>query len=347
MEAAAGQATRVLVATQAEEVCEILETRHDAVYDVVLFPEEIGKLLPQVEVVVIDYDDIGGSNEDKARLQEEIYVARKWADEYSSEEFLMDPDRCLGGTGRFGVNIRRLPKKCCLAFVSYSGGTGRTTLAMDTAFCYADTLQKYAQKNKRPSVEGSKPGWPMLVEMIFGISSLVSVTGLEAPRLMQLATDPEVLPERYRGVDLVPMDYENVRVLAVDLLERYFKREIDRHPLTVIDAIWPHSLSDALADHVDLWLVVASDRPDTIANATKLYAELVAKYGDTKVWLLQNGVSDQTGGKESDAVSWDVHVPEVARPDEYRGELGSAVLSRVFSPVWEEYAKPRKSGRSG
>lgn len=393
-ETPAGQEIRLLVATQVERVCDILEARHDVRYDFSLFPDVIINLLPQAEVIIIDYEDVGGSEADKVRLQEEIFAARNAGriDEYTSEEFLANPNACLEGTGAFG-RMRRLRPNCCIAFVSYSGGTGRTTLALDTAFYFAETLRKYAQKRAASrSSEGERAAAAlradtMLVEMTFGVSSVAAATGLEMPHLMELTVDSDVHAQTYRGVDLVPMDYENVRVLAVDLLRRYFERELSCHRFTVVDTIWPHSLSEALAEHVDLWLVVATERPDTIANAAKLADELRAEYGPDKVWLVQNccvqsksasgqrasgrrsrrrqreqetGDSEERDALERGAVAgqvasgprdlgleWHIRVPSVARPDEYRGELGRAVLSQIFAPVWQEYDKPRKAGLLG
>ena len=295
---AGGQAIHVLVATQAVEVCDILEARPDVQYDLVLVDEVIKTLLDQVDLVIIDYDHVGGSKEDKARLEEEVFHARKIGrvDEYSSEEFLANPEGCLGGMGRFG-NMRRLPEHLCIAFVSYSGGTGRTTLALDTALGYAQTLKKYDQRRKKKGDRGAaKAGMAgpttdtpaMLVEMTFGVSALMAITGVEMPALMRLATESEEKAQNYKGVDCVPMDYENVRVVAVDLLKDYFDTQIAAHSLTVVDAVWPHPLSEGLSERINLWVVTACQRPDTVSNAFKLAAELRAEFGEDKVWLLQN-----------------------------------------------------------
>ena len=344
-----------------------------------LFPEVIRTLLGQVDLVIIDYEDVGGTKEAKARLEEEVFNARKVGrlDEYSSEEFLANPEGCLGGMGRFG-NMRRLPEHLCIAFVSYSGGTGRTTLALDTALSYVQTLQKYDQKRKKKGDRAPRLLGParagladattdtsaMLVEMTFGVSALMAITGVEMPALMHLATESEEKAQNYKGVDCVPMDYENVRVVAVDLLQDYFDTQIAAHSLTVVDAVWPHPLSEGLSGRIDLWVVTACQRPDTVSNAFKLAAELRAEFGEDKVWLLQNRTAkersssrtsrrrrNQNGGAAGDSGSlvdggggpadsensWRIRVPEIARADEYKGELGDIVLSRVFSPVWQTY----------
>ena len=342
----ADQAIRVLVATQAEQVYEILGARDDIKYDIALYTGTIQELVPNAQLIIIDYDDIVEYPFSEAEIREEIFAERVY--ECSSEDFVANPDSFLEG---LAVNqpgkMLSLPRNYCIAFVSYSGGTGRTTLALDTAFYYADILKRYKEKKGRPSqatdVEETLNTFAMVVELTYGVSSLISLTGLEMPCLMQLATDPESEAQNYRNTDLVPMDYENVRMLAVDLLERYFNRQMDQHSLTVIDGIWPHGQAGALAKRVDLWIVVASERPDTVVNAQRLYDELSAEYQEERVWLLQNQVSKETE-KGSDNPQWNITVPRAARPDEYRGELGRAVLSKVFFPLWEDYDKPRKSG---
>jgi hypothetical protein len=162
------------------------------------------------------------------------------------------------------------------------------------------------------------------------------------PYLYELATDPDAQAVSLKDVTLVPMDYQNVRLASVDLLERYLQRTMSGHSLTIIDAIWPHSLFGSLKDRVNLWVVLASERMDTIANARKLYGELAQEYGDERVWLLLNqSTQEKSKRKESDEPEWDIRLPYVARADEYAGELGRGVLTRVFAPVWQDYENPR------
>ncbi|MBC7235986.1 MAG: hypothetical protein H5T69_09100 [Chloroflexi bacterium] len=339
------QPIRVLVATQTEQVYEILESRSDVRYDIALYTGTIRDLLPEAQLIIIDYDDIVEYPLSEVELREQIFSAQ--VRECRSEDFIADPDSFLSGMviNRPGAMIS-LPDRYCLAFVSYSGGIGRTTLALDTAYYYAEAVNKFL-KNRRVRREGVKlPGSSaMVVELSYGVSSLVSLTGIEMPSLMNLATDPESQLQVHRGVSLVPMDYDNVRMLAVDLLERYFRRQIEQHALTVVDAIWPHGLAEALSPFVDLWVVVASERPDTVANACKLREELAAAYGEDRVWLLQNQTSAKSEGNQQ--IPWNIRVPRVTRADELRGELGRTILSSVFAPLWTDiYDTSGKAGAS-
>ena len=343
---ASGQQIRVLVATQSEQAYDILSARDDVQFDIALYTGTIKELIPQVQLAIIDYEDIVQYPLLEADIREALFHSA--VHECRSEDFVADPDGVLQKVtvcqpGR----MITMPESFCIAFVSYSGGTGRTTLALDTALYYAELCKKRAEKSKRSTKPIFQRELPcMLLEMTYGISSLISITGLEMSALMQLATDPETKMQSYRGIDMVPMDYENVRMLATDLLERYYTGQIARHGLTIIDSIWPHGFTDAVASCVDLWVVLGTERPDTITNAQKLCEELRANYSD-KVWLAQNLVSDDGLKQDSGQSSWQIRLPRIQRPDEYRGELGRTVLSKVFAPLWQMYDSQRKPGLFG
>ena len=343
---ASRQQIRVLVATQQEEVYEILEARDDVVYDIALYTGSIRDLVPQVQLAIIDYEDIVEYPLSEADVREQLFASGVY--ECRSQDFVTNPERFLEGlTLSQPGHMVTLPSRYCIAFLSYSGGTGRTTLAVDTAMYYATLLKKRSPKGRGKAVVPFKGDQPcMLVEMAYGVSSLTAITGLDMNAVMKLATDPDAEMSAYHGIDLVPMDYENVRMLDTDLLQRFYSRQITRHGLTLVDCIWPHGMASALAAQVDLWIVVGSERPDTVVNAVKLFEELRAEYPD-RVWLLQNQVSDESLNHDDPDTPWNVRLPRIARPDEYRGELGRAVLSKVFSPLWSDYDNQRKPGLFG
>jgi hypothetical protein len=329
----ASQPIRVLVATQTEQVYEILKERGDVRYDIALYTGTISDLLSRVQLVIIDYDDIAEYPLSEVDLRERIFASQ--VRECSSEDFIADSESFLDAIAmsRAGAMLS-LPDYYSIAFVSYSGGVGRTTLAMDTAYYYVDAAKRFREKSRRTRREGIKTpnSTALLLELCYGASSLISVTGLDMPSLMPLATSPEAQMHMHRGVSHVPMDYDNVRMLDVDLLQRYFRRQMEQHALTVIDGIWPHGLADALVQAVDLWIVVASERPDTIVNALRLYDELATEYGEGRVWLLQNQIENEKKGDNN--IPWNIRVPRIPRPDEFRGEIGRFVLSKVFAPLW-------------
>ncbi len=347
----AGQVMHVIVAThlQAEEICRLIKRRGDAKATALVHSHRIIESLADAHLVIININDdtisagiegdivaSGGKTEADVRMA----LAAVQVPQCTSHEFLSDPDRFLRGTAinRPG-RMLTLPLNYCIAFVSYSGGTGRTTLAMDTAFHYAHIMSPRSRK-KQESEVGSSP--VLLIEMTYGVSAQMALTGLDMPSLSQLATDPEMRGQDYRGVSFLPMDYDFARLLPADLLQRYLRRQMERHRLTVIDCIWPHGLSSAVKEHVDLWIVVASDRPDTTVNAQRLHDELVAELQENKVWLIQNQGPEGRQSKDTSQLAWNIRLPRVSRADEYRGELGRAILSEVFSPLWQEHEKSAK-----
>jgi hypothetical protein len=346
---AVSRTIRVLVAAQAQEVYEILEDRDNVQYDIALYTGTIVDLLPDVQLIIIDYPDLVEYPVTEVEVRERIQQAS--VVQCTSSEFIASPDRFLGELviNRPGAMLS-LPDHYCLALVSYSGGTGRTTLAMDAALYHAETMGKRrggSSQDEELGIESEGTG-TMLAELTFGVSALVSVTGLDAPHLYQLTTDADARPQSFKGVDLLPMDYENVRVLSTDYLRRFLESQVTAHQLSIIDATWPHSLADAFVEQVDLWLVLATERPDTVVNAQRLADDLRQRYGEGKVWLVQNDVAKgRKRGNGSNngeqALAWDVQIPEVTSPDSFRGEMGSLLLSRVFAPIWEDYTQGRGS----
>jgi hypothetical protein len=326
---------RVLVATESVQVRRLLEQRGDVRFDIAVHTSAIRDLLPDVHLIIIDYEDLVEYELSEAEIRDEIFAARIY--ECSSSDFVSDPDGYLSGVAinRPG-RMLNIPPRFCICFTSYSGGTGRTTLALDTAIHFAETMGKADRSKFTNGV--ATPGSTLLIELSFGVSALLSLTGAEMPGLSRLATDPDASLQKFRGVSLLPMDYDYARLLPSDLLQRYLTHQIAAHQLTVVDCIWPHGLADALVDEVDLWIVLASERGDAQVNARRLSDELTGMAADRHVWMLLNQADDSRNG---DSQEWQIVLPRVDRSDEYAGELGQAILSRVYAPIWQDYAKPK------
>jgi len=329
---------RVLVATESAEVRRLLEQRGHVRFEIALHTSAIKKLLPDAHLVIVDYNDLVEYELSEAEIRAEILAARVC--ECTSSNFCNAPDRFLSGTAvnRPGQMLN-LPSRYCIAFVSYSGGMGRTTLALDSAFHYAENVAKPARAKSKPGNGQTNANPALLVELTYGVSSLMSLTGLEVPTISQLATDPDAQIQRYRGVSLLPMDYHYARLLPNDLLRRHLGQQMDRHQLTVLDCIWPHGLVEAVRERVDLWIVVATDRPDALENARRLQSELAASGPDQQVWLLLNQAAER---KANDTLEWQIKLPRIATADEYRGELGRAILSAVYAPVWQKLTQEKR-----
>jgi len=335
----AGRTIRVIAATQSNQVYEILRRCDNVKYDIALYTGTIKELLPGAQLLIIDYEDVVEYPLAEADVRE--FVFNSGIIEYSSKDFVADWERIIRLAGGGDERLQNY----CIAFVSYSGGTGRTTLALDTALTYAAAMKKQDGKAQQIASQPATTKEPVLmVEMTFGVSSLVSLTGVDAPRLYDLVTQTDAQVQTYKGISLVPMDYENACLLSTDLLQRFVQREMKTHRLTVIDCVWPHSLINPIQDQVNLWVIVASERQDAVANAVKLRDELrrdVVK--EAKIWLTLNQASKAALDKDVGEVKWELKLPRIARPDEYRGDLGRVILSRAF-PEWQEYNQPRRSG---
>ena len=320
---------KVLVATKNLEVFEALQRIEEIQSEEALFTGQIYQLLSTVDMVIIDYEDLVEHPYD-ARMIREL-LAESEVQTYSSDDFLLDPQRSIREAEMRPGAMTRLPEKYAIAFASYSGGTGRTTLALDTALHFARQADKQL-KAKLPT---------LLVEFTYGASGLAAILGLEMPHLYDLATQTDLEPSKYRGVTVIPMDYDNCRLLSVDLLRNYMKREMGRHVLTVVDALWPHGLIGAVEDDVDRWLIVSTPRLDAIENARMLKEEL----GNGGVDILLNQMGGAADGLALAGLDRMLDLSRIDRVDRFEGKLGKQVLAKVYGPAWDKFERRKRGFR--
>jgi len=314
----------VLVATKTLEVLEALKDRKGVNVLKALFTDQVYDAVGQAALVIIDFDDLVEHPYSTQMLSE--LLAKGAADKKlvytSSGEFLARPDFWLEEAREIAGETEQLPKKRTVAFVSYSGGTGKTVLALDTAV-------HFARRTKMPV---------MLVEFTYGVSAISALTGQGGPFLYDLSTQIDVEPTRWRGVDLAPMDYENCRDLPPDQLSKYFEKRLAGYVLTVIDSLWPHGLLKAIEREVDHWFVIATPRLDAVENARKLREEL----GPEKASIIVN----QAGRTDSLALAGVERVldlPRITQVDRFEGQLGRQVLAQIYGPKnWQRYEPKRR-----
>ena len=302
---------KVVVATKAAEVFDALEDKAD--YVMALYTQRVYKALSKdTRLVIIDFDDLVPHPDTSVEMLRNVLV-ESGALVVTSEEFLAQPGVILKAAE--GKKGRDPLEKLCIAFTSYSGGTGKTTLALDTAL-------HFARRTKQPV---------MLMEFTYGVSALDISTGQEMPHLFELTTQLDIEPTRWKGVSLVPMDYENCQDLSMGFINNYVKKQMANHVLTVIDSQWPHGLIGAVKNEVDQWLVVATPRLGAVENAEKLRGELNP---NAFVIINQNGgLSDSlalAGRKRT------LTLPRVKRPDQFDGELGKKVLGWLYGKTWKQ-----------
>ena len=309
---------RVLIATKALAVFDVLEEMEDVEHRQALFTGQIYDALSDVQLVIIDFEDVV---EHPHALE---LIRRVFAEEEvvfaSSADFLAEPDRWIDEARRKKGKLMRLPDKRVIGFTSYSGGTGKTTLALDTALHFA-----------RRTGRGVA-----IVEFTYGVSALHALTGLEMPHLFDLATQLDVEAARWKDVTLVPMDYKNCQDLPVDQLRRYLKEQIDIHVLTIIDSRWPHGLIGAAQREVDEWFVVATPRVDAVNNAKKLRDEL----GENKASIIINGKGRIVDSLALTGTERALDLPQLRQPDRFEGKLGKKLLSLAYgAKTWRRYEK--------
>lgn len=319
---------KVLVAAKGLEVFEALQRLEDVEYEVALFTGRIYSAIPSSQLIVIDYEDLVEHPYDVRMIRE--LLAESNVRSYSSAEFLRDPERCVREAEIRPGSMTRLPDKYTVAFVSYSGGTGRTTLALDTALHFARQTKKQRQA-----------GLPaLLIEFIYGESALASILGLEMPHLYEMATKTDVEPMVFEGVTVIPMDYDNCMNLSIDLLRSFFARQMASHVLTIVDSYWPHGLIGAVQESVDRWFAVATPRLDAIENARKLQEELGSEVG-----IIMNMMDSVTDSLALAGLQRDLDLNRLDRVDRFEGRLGKQILSKVYGPAWREFEGRRRKLR--
>jgi hypothetical protein len=152
------------------------------------------------------------------------------------------------------------------------------------------------------------------------------------PHLFDLATQLDVKATLWKGVTLVPMDYEHCQDLPVGQLARYFKDQMGKHVLMVVDSQWRHGLIGAVEGKIDQWFVVATPRADAVANARKLRNELGSK---ASIIVNQKSTADSlalTGLERA------LDLPRIQEPDRFEGQLGREILALTYGKEnWRRY----------
>jgi hypothetical protein len=310
---------KVLVATKSVPVLEALRDTPDIEIEPALYTDQIAKLIPSAQLVIVDFGDVVEYPYERGMIQTLLAEAQEkrglpWV---SSEEFLANPEDWVRRASR-SRGGRQIPDKLTVAFTSYSGGVGKTTLALDMAL-------HFARRAERPV---------LLLEFVYGVSAVAALTGFDTPFLYDLTSDVDLQPGAFKGVTLIPMDYDNCRLLPPEEFGKYLKKQMAKHVLTVVDTTWPHGLVRSIQGDVDQWLVVTTPRLDAIENASKLSQELGAKAAP--ILNLKRGMGDRLAlaGMEVG-----LELPYVDRVDQWDGKLGRQLLLYVYGSAWREYDK--------
>lgn len=316
---------KILIATKKLVVFDVLKDMEGIECEEALFTGQIYDALPKVQLVIIDFDDVV-EHPYKVEMLKGVF-AEKGILFVNSEEFLAQPDRWLAEAREVKGAITPLPEKKTIAFVSYSGGTGKTTLALDIAL-------HFARRTKMPV---------MLVEFAYGESTLAALTGLEMPHLFDLATQLDIEAATWKGVTLAPMDYDHCQDLSVRQIGRYIEEQAEKHVLTIVDSRWPHGLIGAVREGVDEWFVVATPRVDAVENAKRLQGEL-----GPKASIIINQKGKVVDSLALAGVERALDLPQIRQADRFEGQLGRQILSQIYGPQnWRRYEPPSFIARIG
>lgn len=260
-------------------------------------------LLPDCQLAVIEPDELLErqlSREGLARILAESGVL--WA---SARDFAADPTHWEAQALAAGGSLQHLPCRC-VAITSYSGGVGKTTLVLDAALHFARTARL-----------------PVLaVEFGYGASAFHTFADPSLPAVYDCVSGGSS-PGRWRGADLLPMAWELARLVPLEALGEWLGRAKRNHVLTIVDVQYPHALLAAAEPLIDEWLVLATPRPDTVSNATKL-AGLVAP---SRIVLNQKGWGD---GLALRGFHRDLEIPFERQVDRLDGRLGRRLLSAIY-----------------
>mgnify|MGYP001135954295 CR=1 FL=1 len=126
---------KVLVATKDLAVFDQLQGITGLEYEEALFTGQIYEAVPGAQLVIIDFDDLVEHPYSVGMLRG--ILSDSDVQFVSSEEFLAEPANYISEAQRRGGEYTELPTKRTVAFVSYSGGVGKTVLSMDMAAHFA------------------------------------------------------------------------------------------------------------------------------------------------------------------------------------------------------------------
>ena len=233
----------------------------------------------------------------------------------SAAAFLSEPEEWLSRARlASATKITFLPPRQ-LNLVNWSGGVGKTTLAL--AVC-----KRFVEKTGLPAA---------LLELSMGGSALQTLISSDLPEFYAIVTGKEE-PGQWHGVSLYPMDGRSIEVLwgddpakVLDFLNQVRKK----NTLFVVDCFPGHVLFSAVnkPDPTTTRMVITSPRDDAIMQAKRLLKE-----APQPVYLVMNmtrSLADQAGS--GSVVTLPYH-PRWAQALDSR--LADPLLSLVYNG-WE------------
>lgn len=201
----------------------------------------------------------------------------------SVEGFMEQPEEWLARARLASARqVTILPSRQ-VNLVNWSGGVGKTTLAM--AVC-----KRFVERTSLPAA---------LLELSMGGCALHARVSADVPEFFSIATQ-NVTPGRWNGVSLYPMDGRTAEVMWSDEPERVLSviAEIRKqHTLFVVDAFPGHPLFNQLSSTQPgkVNLIVTSPRDDALLQAKRLADEMGS--GAQLVLNMARSLADRAGAQ--------------------------------------------------
>jgi hypothetical protein len=319
-------AMKVLVATKESLVFDQLVNRApDLELTAALDTGRLYASIPTAQLAIIDYRDLVPHPFSTECIRRMLSGAT--LKQCSSQEFLASPERYLPPSARSRRTFE-LPAKRTIALTSFSGGTGKTSLALDTALHFAAKTEL-----RLPLPVG-------VFEFTYGSSALNALIRTQAPPIDALIGQPELEPGSFHGVTLYPMNYDAVRPMSMESVKRYLQEQLSNHVLSIIDAIWPHGTASLIGEDVDLWIVLTTPRIDAVDNARKLRQRLAAEYGEEKVIIAVNQMGGLGASLALMGFDRDIEIPRIRQAEVFfGGRIGKQILTHMYNSLWDDYER--------
>ena len=224
----------------------------------------------------------------------------------SPDDFQEAPDEWLGRARLASSRqITYLPSRQ-VNLASWSGGVGKTTLAMAVA-------KRFAERTGLPAA---------LLELSMGGSAIQARISDKLPEFFAIATE-KAEPAVWQGVSLYPMDGRTLEVLwseDPDGVRRVLKEIRQRHTLLVVDGFPGHPLFPELSQTAPglVHLVITTPREDAVAQAQRLMTEV-----PSPAYLLMNMTRNLADRAESGI--------SIALP--YRESWAQSLDARLADPL--------------